>query len=364
MYYHQEQDLLQGLNTMFIVDQRLNQDDTSQLRDLEINQSTTINYSIPQVDKDIATDIVKCFQDNMENFTDFTVNIGDFQFNCHKFVLSSCSGFFEALMRTDMREKSESSCTIEGISPEIFGLIMDIIYKGRNVLNEANMLQIWHASNQLQIKLLTTASEKFVQSNITVINYKTILTNAEMLNSSTVIATIKEVLAKSFYDLVCLEDFMKISFEELLEILMSCQLNVCPDFRVHSVLKWTGTEDNSTYSTRQIVGDFKDNSCYNPTNFLQRRTCLSMLLKAVPLENTTTKCLSELMNNEYMLENKEAMRIVNGIAATRLDVYQQDKKKGNKMYAECKHCFQMRISPKHQKSWCLGSIHQLDLIFD
>ncbi|XP_059159494.1 kelch-like protein 26 [Physella acuta] len=335
-------------------------------RESETKQPTRVD----NVDLEIAADIVGCFKANFDNLTDFTVNVDDTKFNCHKFVLSSCSGFFEALMRTDMREKSKSSCTIEGISPEIFGLILDVIYKGRNVLNEENMIEIWHAATQLQITLLISAFEKFVEKRITFENYKMILQNAEMLSSSKVISKVRNALASFYFDLVSSENFMELTLNELLDILQSDQLTVCPDFCVTTVLRWASAEDNSSQpvvETSQCshpdIPQIKsmDLECVDSSNQIDRRSCLDKLLAVIPLQNTSKECLTMLMNNEFITENKKAVSTVNRIAATRLDVSEQERslKVGNQhdMFGlgnvnntfpphniTCKHCNQKAIT--------------------
>ncbi|XP_059159468.1 kelch-like protein 41 [Physella acuta] len=279
------------------------------------------DFLMPEVDMDIARGIFKCFQSNMGNFTDLTVNVGNTKFKCHKFVLGSCSGYFEVFAR----DKSESSCTVYGILPETFALILDAIYKGTNVLNEGNMLQIWHAADRLGINLLLMVCEKFVKSKITVLNYRDVLTMAKILASSTVMAKIKEVLVKSYFELVCLDDFMKVSQKELMEILRSNQLNVCPDFRVYSVLKWASADYNSAHFTVRIIGSSNEKNFNDAATVWVRRLCLHQLLAIIPLQNISTDCLSQLMNNKYILEDKNAMGIVNGIASRRLDVYAYER---------------------------------------
>ncbi|XP_059159467.1 kelch-like protein 6 [Physella acuta] len=312
-------------------------------RETEDNQLSITGNMLPKVDLEIATDVFKCFQDSMENFTDFTVLVGVTKFNCHRIFLSSCSGFFEALMRTDMREKSESSCTIEGISPDIFGLILDVIYKGRNVLSEENMLELWMAANQLQIQFLITACEKFVTKHVTPQNYKFVLNNAELLHSSTIIMEVKNVLARSYFDLVCSDNFMQVSLKELLEILRNNNLSVCPDFCVYSVLKWASADDYSNKPDELLIvqngrsvwsnkGDYHEDA----ESIKHRRSCLNNLLDAIQLNRVSKECLSLLIINKYIIENKDAIFKVNLIAADRImnnDVWYQNTR------GTCKHCF-------------------------
>ncbi|XP_059139136.1 kelch-like protein 40 [Physella acuta] len=284
----------------------------------------------------VAKEVFKCFEKHKENFTDFTVNVGDTKFNCHKFVLSSCSGFFEALMRTDMREKSESSCTIECISPEIFGLLLDVIYKGSEVLDEENMLEMWHASNQLQIKFLVVDCENFVKERINLENYWEIFTNAKLLDSIDVTTRVKEFMVNNFSEILESNVFMQLSLDDLKFILNHKNFLFEADFSVQSVLKWTCSDDSylaatpkkclsSTDMVKTIFDRLKpsrsavDVVTLDQDNITLRRSHFGELLIVLPLQDTTNACLAKLMNNRFVLSNFDAITLVNQIAATRFD---------------------------------------------
>ncbi|XP_059138479.1 kelch-like protein 23 isoform X2 [Physella acuta] len=250
-----------------------------------------------------AKEIFNCFQNNMENCTDFTVDVGGNKFNCHKFVLSSCSGFFEALMRTDMREKFESSCKLHDISPEIFGLILDVIYNAKTVLTEENMLEMWHASVQLQIKFLISACESFVKENLTLHNYWKIYKEAKLLDANEVIKKVKQLMVANCEKIVKSDVLMQLSLEELMPILMN---NSFPgaDSLVGSVLKWTCADDS-------YLDDVTPFDEIDPT---LRRSYLGLLLALIPLKNTTEACLTKLKNNKHVIENTGAITLVSLVA--------------------------------------------------
>ncbi|XP_059138833.1 kelch-like protein 24 [Physella acuta] len=288
--------------------------------------STAHNY-----DAQMGKEIFKCFEKNMDIFTDFTVNVGDFQFSCHKFVLSSCSGFFEALLRTDMREKYESSCTIEGISPEIFGLILDVIYKGTDVLDEENMVEMWHASNQLQIEFLVSSCQKFVNENITLQNYWSIYEAAKLLNSFGVLTKVKKLIVNNYPNVVGSDDFMEIPFEEFKDLLK--HFRIVGDFVVNSVLKWAYSDDSYlTPEPEKCIGLLRvdiglhnalckkvDVGTEEDEKMSLRRLYLGQLFSAISLKDISTACLSNLLNNTFVIDNKDAITLVNKQAASRLE---------------------------------------------
>ncbi|KAK0044906.1 kelch-like protein 40b [Biomphalaria pfeifferi] len=76
-----------------------------------------------------------------DKFCDFTIYIGDFEFPCHRFVLNVCSQFFEALLRSDMKETIEMSTTVHGISADIFRLVLDAMYGDSSALTADSMTE-------------------------------------------------------------------------------------------------------------------------------------------------------------------------------------------------------------------------------
>ncbi|KAI8777862.1 kelch protein 40b, partial [Biomphalaria glabrata] len=99
----------------------------------------------------ITKDVLNCFSQgsNREMFCDFIVVVEEREFPCHRFVLSACSTFFEALLRSDMKESRQKRVVVKGMSPDIFKLILDVIYSGSDVLTPKTIIEIWKAAHQL-----------------------------------------------------------------------------------------------------------------------------------------------------------------------------------------------------------------------
>ncbi|XP_055869156.1 kelch-like protein 24 [Biomphalaria glabrata] len=116
----------------------------------------------------IAKDVLNCFSQgsNREMFCDFIVVVEEREFPCHRFVLSACSTFFEALLRSDMKESRQKRVVVKGMSPDIFKLILDVIYSGSDVLTPKTIIEIWKAAHQLQIVFLMSLCEDFIQENL------------------------------------------------------------------------------------------------------------------------------------------------------------------------------------------------------
>ncbi|XP_059138707.1 kelch-like protein 40 [Physella acuta] len=297
--------------------------------------SASLDYDDRSLDVPMAKEVFKCLRNNMANCTDYTVHVGGTKFNCHKFVLSSCSGYFDALIKTDVSEKkSESSCTIEGIAPEIFGLILDVIYKGKHVLTEENMLELWHASSQLQMQFLVSACEKFVKENITLQNYWIIYQQAKLLDSCVIIKKVRKLMVNNFPRIVESKVFMQLSLDDIIHLLTKNSFERT-SLVVNAVLKWTcsddsyltteadtdsrglGTSKADSDAVKEKSGkdDLRTTDGINPT---LRRSYLGLLLALIPLKDATESCLIKLTNNKHVMENTGAITLVRQLGAKAL----------------------------------------------
>ncbi|XP_059154387.1 kelch-like protein 6 [Physella acuta] len=301
------------------------------------------------VNPTLALGIATCFlkDENRENFSDFTVCVGDRTFQCHRYLLSACSGFFQALLRSDMKERTENEVTLKDVSPDTFQLVLDVIYKAADVLTKENVIDVWHAACMLQIDFLTNYTESFLTPCVTVDNYWDFYTNAILLNSSIVKKSCLDTMATSFIDLTGTEHFVDIYFDDLYEILKHNNLCVCPDFVVPAIARWvkhdtTNKEaDPGTEKETQVIEEEENN----------RYDCFEKLFSAVNMKQLSKQELINLMTDPKLAEHKNAVIHINNVAAQRLDttwqfgeptyIYQNGRNTLNPVFNSqklCQHC--------------------------
>ena len=66
---------------------------------------------------------------------DFTLIVDGRKYPAHKCLLSSTSRFFEKILCVEMKKLSSEEIIIEGISKEVFDIMLDFIYKGKAYVN-------------------------------------------------------------------------------------------------------------------------------------------------------------------------------------------------------------------------------------
>lgn len=104
------------------------------------------------------------------NFCDVCVIIGDKQFSCHRVVLASVSTFCKKSLMTASREGVSSviGITHEDVSQQAFEYLMDVLYRGTDVITKENAKDILRMSVYLQIKFLEDHCVGFICKNLIV----------------------------------------------------------------------------------------------------------------------------------------------------------------------------------------------------
>ncbi|PVD27343.1 hypothetical protein C0Q70_12499 [Pomacea canaliculata] len=103
-----------------------------------------------------------------EDFCDLIVVAGQKEFPCHRAVLASVSSFFKTSLMPCWKESSSGRVEIthEDVSPESFGFLMDIIYKGQNVVRNETAKDILKMSVYLQIRFLEVYCIEFIKEKL------------------------------------------------------------------------------------------------------------------------------------------------------------------------------------------------------
>ncbi|KAK7009233.1 kelch-like protein 40b [Biomphalaria glabrata] len=301
-----------------------------------IDYTETVNQQHPETALSIkgerkcnlSSEVLNCYKgSNREMFCDFTVVVEDREFPCHRFVLNACSGFFEALLRSDMKERRENRVAIQGISPDTFELILDAIYTGSDVRSLETIQDIWKAAHQLQIKFLVQLCEDFIKENLNERNAYEMYTWAQLLSSENIVNFILTFMATQCYSFDS-ATFAKIKYEDFRRIMQIQKSTGCVDFKIETILKWCCQKDN-VFS----LGT-------------ERLQLLSTLFKEVDLAQASNECLATIMTNKCVLANTEVITAVNFHASKKLveqnhllrGYYLMRMDKQVERNANCAHC--------------------------
>ncbi|KAK6971077.1 kelch-like protein 7, partial [Biomphalaria glabrata] len=212
-----------------------------------------------------------------EDFSDFTVVVEDMEFECHRFLLASCSGFFSLLLRSDMKENLEKKVILKNIKKETFSIILNCIYKGEDGLTLDNILNVWHAAHMLDIKYLLKRCEDFItyrsNNNINVDNYISFYYHSQFLDSQAVISKVHTFILRHFDHFMTTQTFLELSFKDIHTLIKSTYLYVrSENVVIDVILKWVNfetenmseikekTEANATQKISILIPDLEQTS--------------------------------------------------------------------------------------------------------
>ncbi|CAL1539783.1 unnamed protein product, partial [Lymnaea stagnalis] len=177
-----------------------------------------------------------------EELQDFVVEVEGKEFKCHRLILSACSGFFRGLLRSGMKESQKLRTKLEGVSMETFTDILETLYTGCNNLTRDNVLNVWLASDQLQITVVFDNCVDFITNNIcneTVISVWEIASQLMHKNIIELCTTFINFIKKNYEHVINSETFLCLSETYLLEIINGQDLIVSTeDVVIESILNW------------------------------------------------------------------------------------------------------------------------------
>ncbi|BFZ02881.1 hypothetical protein BsWGS_05920 [Bradybaena similaris] len=225
-------------------------------------------------------------------FYDVVVTVKKRTFNCHRFQLSACSKFFQALFYSGMKEDLTKTVEIKGIEPDIFSLVIECIYKARYVINTENVTSLWHAANQLQIDFLTESCEIFLAENLSKHNCVEVYLNAKLLDSKMILKLSWELIVKEFENLRKTETILNLDYDDMMKLLTEDDLVVpSEDVLIDVIMRWV-------------------NFILEPITANNEESCFSITAETSIAHSTTHKELTNpVANTKKNIENIQEKNI-------------------------------------------------------
>ncbi|PVD27350.1 hypothetical protein C0Q70_12506 [Pomacea canaliculata] len=174
-----------------------------------------------------------------EDLCDLIVVVGEKEFSCHGVVLASVSEFFRASLKPCWREDSSRKVDIthEDVSPESFGYLLDILYRGKDVINSKTAKDILRMSVYLQIKFLEEYCVEFLQKSL----QPTVCLETWHFAQRYDLDTLAEKAFKMAVDHICnvwQQDELLSLPKSMLLILLSLQQKLSMDDICKTILRW------------------------------------------------------------------------------------------------------------------------------
>jgi len=211
-------------------------------------------------------------QDLQLNPYDVTLLVKDGkEFKAHRQVLSEASPFFEALLRSDMKEKKEGVIRLEMFNESQMADILEFIYTGNvKISAQENAKNLIAVADYLCLSNLKHIAGKFLEQNLTTLNCFSTLHLAEEYLCNDLTDSTRKVISSNFAVLAETEEFMKLPSHEVEKWISSDEIAISGEEDVfETVLRWID-HDKSERSAK-----FSDMFRHVRLTFLSRDYLLS-----------------------------------------------------------------------------------------
>ena len=171
--------------------------------------------------------------------SDVKVHVGDKTFNCHKTVLVASSPYFEALFSSGMREAVSGEITFHEMAPSTAEHVLEYLYTENFVVSNENVIPMLEAALLLDIKPLSKRCKKELLNNLTVENCLELWKFSTLHNCKKLKKHAFRLILDNFAEIVKTDNFMKLSTDEMIQIVKDDSLGVpTEEVVVESVLRW------------------------------------------------------------------------------------------------------------------------------
>ena len=133
-------------------------------------------------------------------------------------------------------DSPEVELKFPSLSAETFEIILSFVYSGRVEINEDNILDLWHAANQLQLDVLLEECELFQERQLKKENCVDIFNNAKALDSRNLYVLSWEMIVKEFDFLRKTDDLLYLSFDDMKRLVESDKLTLSSEDQIVDVI--------------------------------------------------------------------------------------------------------------------------------
>ena len=172
---------------------------------------------------------------------DVTLFAGGETFQAHRNVLAVSCPYFYKLFTSEMREKTSETINLEAleVSANVIDILLTYLYTGIIEVTQRNAEEILISADYFLIPELKLIASQELVSNVDVSNCLFYLDFAERYNCEKLAEASRVFLDKHFQEVTQSEDFLKLGFKEIKDIISSDDIFVEKEEVVYeSLLNW------------------------------------------------------------------------------------------------------------------------------
>ncbi|CAF0724285.1 unnamed protein product [Rotaria sordida] len=212
------------------------QQQQQQLQNMEIDDQQAFEVSFIKHSNAFHT-LYEFYQDQI--LCDVEIVCDNQTFLCHKVVLAATVPYFRSMFTLGMLEADKRRIEIQDINRNSLKTIIEFAYTAKAIITIDNVQHLLFASTVLQTEDLAEACSSFLRQHLSLTNCTEIRQYAELLNRKSLIDLADEYIRDHFLDIIQIDDFYKISYKHLKELIASPDLGILDEKDVYdAVIKW------------------------------------------------------------------------------------------------------------------------------
>ncbi|XP_066279906.1 kelch repeat and BTB domain-containing protein 8-like [Branchiostoma lanceolatum] len=177
---------------------------------------------------------------SQEELVDVTLLVDEQKFPCHRLLLAAASPYFKAMFcRKGFAETQQDCVRLQGVSEDAVDFLVRYVYTGQVELSETNVQELMSAANMFQMLDLFHACASYMQSKVDKTNCLGVYFFAQAIDHNDLMFAARDVLNINFTSVSRTEEFLQLSWQQVVDIVSSDKLNVkSEDQLCKAVLQW------------------------------------------------------------------------------------------------------------------------------
>ncbi|XP_071945747.1 ectoderm-neural cortex protein 1-like [Antedon mediterranea] len=169
---------------------------------------------------------------------DIYIEAGQERIPGHRNVLAASSNYFYAMFTSNMKEKHDDTIHISNIDAATMLSIINYIYTGQICLSPDNVQSVFEAACLMQLTKLQKCCSEFFIHNLDASNCLGVYNLAILHDITDLANTTLNVVLQSFSDVLCEEDFLRLTKEQLTEMLKKDVIVKSENQVFEGLIKW------------------------------------------------------------------------------------------------------------------------------
>ena len=158
-------------------------------------------------------------------FNDVTIQTGHLSIGANRMVLSCCSTFFEKMFKSQMKERYESSITIQEIDSTAVKHMIDYMYEGSITIDSSTVMDILAAADFLQLADVKLFCFEFLKDHISSDSWYAVLSAAKLYRCDQLQKYTYQFIVDHLDEITKSDDFKTVAKDDLTLLISNLRKN-------------------------------------------------------------------------------------------------------------------------------------------